>query len=161
MIENYKQYEITQEKMEGFLDALDKVEQQTGIDPILKQIQLDALESQIQVFEGEIEDYEKLHKKGEWDDIFIKSPEELEAAIKLAIETKDVSPFQYEKVVYALYKYKWYNWYQNTRFKEGSEADIKHTELFEKLEAEQPEIHAEIEQFIDWAIERLNSDIDD
>lgn len=86
----------------------------------------------------------------------IKTPAELREAIAMAIATED----NYD-IIHAIHKYKWYNWYQNIHIKKDSEADVENTKIFEELKENYPEIHKQVEQRIDFEIEKLEQDEQD
>lgn len=79
MIKNEKQYKVTKKRLVDFLEALNDIEIKTDIDPILKQMQIDSVKSQIEDFKKEIEEYEFL-KKGDLKYIVISSIDNLEEA---------------------------------------------------------------------------------
>lgn len=84
----------------------------------------------------------------------IKSPADLKIAIELAVNGD-------EKIAYNIYKYKWYNYYQNIHIKQGSAADLENEQIFKELEITHPELHREVEEYIDHEIKRLNLDVAD
>lgn len=68
---------------------------------------------------------------------------------------------EYSDAIHAIYKYKWYNWYQNAHVQVDSPTDIENTQIFEELEKDHPNIHKDIEEQIDQELDKLNSDIED
>ena len=72
MIKNDKQFQITKLRLKEFKEAIESLEEQPATDPILREIQLDALRSQIEDFEIEISDYQQL-KAGRVSSITIDS----------------------------------------------------------------------------------------
>jgi transcriptional regulator with XRE-family HTH domain len=60
MIKNDKQLTITKNKLIEFKTALAHVQNEIFANPIIKKAQIDALQSQIEVFEKDIFDYENL-----------------------------------------------------------------------------------------------------
>lgn len=80
----------------------------------------------------------------------IKSPADLRIAIQLYLEGD-------KTICYDIYKYKWYNYYQNIHIKQGSEADVQNEQIFEEIKLTHPKLHQEVEEYIDHEIARLNS----
>jgi transcriptional regulator with XRE-family HTH domain len=80
MIKNDKQFGVTKKKLAEFKLALNQIEEQVGIDPILKQIQLDAIKSQIEEFEETLAEYERL-KKGDSHFLKVESLQDLPRAL--------------------------------------------------------------------------------
>jgi len=78
----------------------------------------------------------------------IRNPEQLRVAIEIAKLNNEF----YSDAVWAIHKYKWYNWYQNLHIKENSLEDIENTKIFNQLETEYPSIHVDIEKNIDYEI---------
>lgn len=65
MIKNEKQYGVTKNNLKKFQDAIRVIsESSSSKNPLLLKLQIDSIQSQIDVFEQEIEMYEGL-KKGE------------------------------------------------------------------------------------------------
>lgn len=83
----------------------------------------------------------------------VKNPSELKIAIEAALQD-NTDAFQH------VYKYKWYNYYLNMYIKKDSEMDIENEKIFKELEEKYPKLHKEIEDMIDYEIEKLNHDID-
>lgn len=81
----------------------------------------------------------------------IKTPTELLAAIEIA----KLNDERYVDAIWAIHKYKWYNWYQNVHIKKDTPEDIQNTEIFNRLEVEYPKIHFDIEENIRYEIEKL------
>jgi hypothetical protein len=86
----------------------------------------------------------------------IKTPSELREAIEIA-KLKDDN---YDDAIWAIYKYKWYNWYQNIHIKQGSPQDEENTEIFNMLNEDYIEIHNAVEGWISYEIEKLSNDIE-
>ena len=86
----------------------------------------------------------------------LRTPADLLEAIEIA-KSKDE---RYKDAVWAIHKYKWYNWYQNIYIKKDTPEDIENTEIFDRLEQTNPEIHADVEANITWEINKLVNDID-
>lgn len=85
----------------------------------------------------------------------IKTPSELKDAITIATTTDPTSK-EYFDIIWAIHKYKWYNWYQNLHIKADSPEDIENTEIFKQLEESHPTIHEDIEKNIQFEIDKLN-----
>lgn len=81
----------------------------------------------------------------------IKNPSDLKEAIEIAKLHNE----QYNDAIYAIHKYKWYNWYQNLHIKKGSVEDAENTAIFDKLKTEHSEIHKDVELNISSEIDRL------
>lgn len=62
MIKNQKQYALTQNKIEEFKTALEEAKSLTDIDPILKKAQIEALQSSIEEFQNQLDDYDELSR---------------------------------------------------------------------------------------------------
>jgi len=62
MIENEKQYKITKNELKKFKKSLKMLfkSDNSNIHPLLYQVQFDSIESQIQEFKKDIEEYKKL-----------------------------------------------------------------------------------------------------
>ena len=86
----------------------------------------------------------------------IRNPEQLKEAIEIA----GSHPDNYQDIIWAIHKYKWYNWYQNLHIKKDSPADIENTRIFNELERMNPNMHYDIEANITYEIEKLESDND-
>ena len=86
----------------------------------------------------------------------LKNPTDLLEAIEVA-KLKDE---RYKSAIWAIHKYKWYNWYQNIHIKKDSPEDIENTNIFDKLQETNPEIHEDIEENITSEINKLVNDID-
>jgi len=85
MIKNEKQYQITSKKLLEFKEAFEKVKENKEINPILQEIQMGALQAQIEIFEDEIKEYLHLKNK-KITHIYIDSFSDLhEALIKARI----------------------------------------------------------------------------
>ncbi len=81
----------------------------------------------------------------------IRCPADLIAAIEVAkLHDED-----YQAAIYAIHKYKWYNWYQHTHIIEGTEEDVLNSLIFNALQLEHPKIHEDIEDNIDYEITKL------
>lgn len=87
----------------------------------------------------------------------IKSTEDLKKAIEIA---KNGSETEKNSIIYDIARYKWYNYYNSTHVKEGSETDKANEKVFDALEEEHLEIHELIETRIDGIIAKINLDID-
>lgn len=86
----------------------------------------------------------------------LKTPTDLLEAIWIA-KLKDE---RYNDAIWAIHKYKWYNWYQNIYIKKDSPEDIENTDIFNKLQEINPEIHEAVEANITSEINKLVNDID-
>lgn len=86
----------------------------------------------------------------------IRNPIQLKEAIEIAKQHGE----NYNDVIWAIHKYKWYNWYQNIYIKADTPDDIENTLLFKDLKENYPEIHLSIESNISYEIDKLNNDID-
>jgi len=86
----------------------------------------------------------------------IKTPDELLEIIEIA-KRKDTD---YVDAIWAIHKYKWYNWYQNIYIKADSPEDKENTKIFEALFESHPEIDADIEANITYEIKKLEKDSD-
>ena len=85
MIKNDKQLTVTKKRLAEFQDAFNQVKAEILINPIVKKANMDALSSQIEVFEKEIEEYESL-RTGQVSSIPISSVKSFpEALIKTRI----------------------------------------------------------------------------
>lgn len=84
----------------------------------------------------------------------IRNPDQLKEAIEIA-KLKDA---RYTGIIWAIHKYKWYNWYQNLHIKMDSPMDLENTEIFFNLEQTYPEIHQDVELNISFEIENLKND---
>ena len=62
MIKNERQYKITKGQAEKFANALEALTDQEGIDPLLSQLERDALQSQFDELQEELTEYEKLQQ---------------------------------------------------------------------------------------------------
>lgn len=82
----------------------------------------------------------------------IRNSSQLREAIELAKQ----HGADYDDVIWAIHKYKWYNWYQNLHIKADSPEDIENTLIFKNLETEFFEIHSDVEKNISIEIEKLN-----
>lgn len=81
----------------------------------------------------------------------IRNPSQLKEVIEVAKRHGE----DYLDAIYAIHKYKWYNWYQNLHIKEGTDADIENSLIFEELKNNFPDIHSDVELNIDSEIQRL------
>lgn len=91
-------------------------------------------------------------------EIFIKTPEELEKCIEKYENADEPTQIQ---IVFAIGSYKWYNFYCNLHIKLGSEADKKNRILFENLEKDNEKLHKLAENIVDGYIIKLKYDADD
>ncbi len=91
----------------------------------------------------------------------ITNPEQLKEAIVLAQTATDKTTPSYFDVIWAIHKYKWYNWYLNVHIKCDSPADVENTKIFEALKVDHPKIHEDVEKNISHEVEKINLDIDD
>lgn len=82
----------------------------------------------------------------------IQTSDDLKEAIRLVLAGD-------KSLIFDIFKYKWYNYYQNIHVKVGSETDIANEKTFEDLKINHPKIHKAIEGMIDHEIEKLNSDV--
>jgi HTH-type transcriptional regulator/antitoxin HigA len=94
MIKNERQYHITKSKLKKFNEAIKIIEEtQNDEDPLLVKLQLDSIRSQIEVFEIEIAEFEKL-KSGEIDyfstDIFNLSEGIINSRIAKGLNHKEL-----------------------------------------------------------------------
>jgi hypothetical protein len=89
--------------------------------------------------------------------IFIKSPEDLRNAIKKLETCQDSGK---DEIINAIGTYKWYNYYQNTHIKVGSDADKDNEIIFKEIENTNITLHDAIEEIVDVYIDRLNKDVD-
>ena len=80
----------------------------------------------------------------------IRNPSQLREAIEMAKQGSS-------DAIWAIHKYKWYNWYQNIHIKKDSPEDIENTEIFEDLERNYPDIHRKVEDNINYEIAKLSS----
>jgi len=81
----------------------------------------------------------------------------LKENLQLLLDNKEDKNI-YNEVISAMYKYKWYNFYQNTHIKAGSPEDIENEKIFKDIEDNYPEIHIEVEQLIDNEIDRIDNE---
>jgi hypothetical protein len=88
--------------------------------------------------------------------IGIKTPIELKEAIEIA----SLEDERYVEAIWAIHKYKWYNWYQNIYIKKDSPDDVENTKIFEDLAINYPSISEDVEENINIEIEKLNNDLD-
>lgn len=72
MIKNDKQYQITTTRLNEFTEALQQLRKEVGTDLLLHEIQIDAINSKIEDFKREMEEYQSL-KKGNISAISINS----------------------------------------------------------------------------------------
>lgn len=85
MIKNEKQYQVTKSRLKEFTEALQQLREESGTDPLLHEIQIDAINSKIADFNREMEEYQSL-KKGEIFAISINSLNDIhEVLIKARI----------------------------------------------------------------------------
>lgn len=80
MIKNDKQHQVTKKRLMEFNAALNEINEQAQIDPLLKQLQVNAIKSQIDDFEKDVAEYENL-KSGTVNYIVIDSIENLHEAL--------------------------------------------------------------------------------
>jgi DNA-binding XRE family transcriptional regulator len=71
MIKNDKQYQITKRKLTEFAAELAQLKKNTGLDPLLLELQSNALQSFINEFKSDLYEYEEL-KNGQVSDLEIK-----------------------------------------------------------------------------------------
>lgn len=64
MIKNQCQYEVTKSQAAKFADALQRAETRQGIEPLLRQLETDALRSQLEELNSEIKKYEESQNAG-------------------------------------------------------------------------------------------------
>ena len=84
----------------------------------------------------------------------IRNPSQLREVIEMAKQGGE----GYQDAIWAIHKYKWYNWYQCIHIKEGTPEDSENTLIFEELKREFPMIHADVENNINYEIEKLNNE---
>jgi hypothetical protein len=87
--------------------------------------------------------------------MFIKNPTQLKEAIETSKEKS-----KYFEAVNAIAKYKWYNYYQHSHIKKGSEEDIQNEKIFEEIQVNHPKLHADVEAQVDWEIMKIQEDLD-
>jgi len=58
MIKNKMQYQVTSKKLAEFKEALAGLKEKNGVNPLLKEIQVNALIAQIEILAEETEEYE-------------------------------------------------------------------------------------------------------
>lgn len=82
LIKNERQYRITKSQAAKFEKAIDEVEaaRETGIHPVLRKAQLDAMKSQMEDLQHEIEEYESL-RSGKRKAVTLGSLEEISNAL--------------------------------------------------------------------------------
>ena len=95
MIKNERQYRITKAQADKFAEALSSLRSRQGSDPLLMQLESDALESQLDELRNQLENYERL-QSGESDVIVVDSFDELphalvKARIALRLSQKDLA----------------------------------------------------------------------
>lgn len=95
MIKNERQYRITKSQADKFAEALRGLRLRQGSDPLLLQLESDAIESQLDELRSELENYERL-QAGESDVIVVDSFDELpqslvKARIALGLSQKDLA----------------------------------------------------------------------
>lgn len=95
MIRNERQYRITKTQAQKFEEALNGLMSRRDGDPLLLQLESDALESQLEELREQIEKYEGL-RSGETSSIVVNSFEELphalvKARIALGLSQKDLA----------------------------------------------------------------------
>lgn len=86
----------------------------------------------------------------------IRNPAQLLEVIEMVKTATDTTEPTYGDIIWAIHKYKWYNWYQNIHIKIDSPMDIENSKIFEKIRVELPQIHLDVEKNIDYEIEKLN-----
>jgi ribosome-binding protein aMBF1 (putative translation factor) len=85
MIKNDKQYKITIQRLNEFLEAYEKTENDKSEDNLMKELKLNAFNFQIKELQNEIDEYEKL-KKGLTNSVTIDAIEKIpEVLIKARI----------------------------------------------------------------------------
>ena len=88
----------------------------------------------------------------------IKTPTELREAIEIA----DAHDENYESAIWAIYKYKLYNWYENIHIALGSPEDKENDDIFNELGwRTDRSIHEAVEAHITNYLDRINSVLDD
>lgn len=86
--------------------------------------------------------------------ISIKTPLQLKEVIEIAKLQNE----EYSDAIYAIHKYKWYNWYQNLHIKAGTPEDIENSLIFNQLMIEYPKIHEDVEINISLELDKLYND---
>lgn len=81
----------------------------------------------------------------------IKTPAELREVLEIA-KDRDMN---YYEAIWAMHKYKWYNWYQNLHIKMDSPEDQENTLIFKDIQDNYPQIHEDIEINISAEVEKL------
>ena len=91
MIKNERQYRITKAQADKFEAALDALSKDTAKDPLLAQIERDAMESQLQELRELLHEYDEL-RSGQRHVIEVRSFDELpNALVKARIASRPVS----------------------------------------------------------------------
>ena len=95
MIKNERQYRITKTQADKFAIALDKVRRRTDADPLLVELEGDALDSQLLELRLQLEEYETL-RSGDTRVIVVESFDKLpqalvKARIALGLSQKDLA----------------------------------------------------------------------
>ncbi len=95
MIKNERQYRITKTEADKFAIALDKLRSRTDADPLLVELEGDALDSQLLELRLQLEEYENL-RSGETRVIVVESFDKLpqalvKARIALGLSQKDLA----------------------------------------------------------------------
>lgn len=88
----------------------------------------------------------------------IRTPLELLQAIEIAAKNYGFDDIEYAEAIWAIHKYKWYNWYQNLHIKKDTPEDIENTKIFKSIEIHHPNIHRDVEANITHEITKLEDD---
>lgn len=89
----------------------------------------------------------------------IKTPADLKAAILIAVTATSNTKPSYFDIIWDIHKYKWDNYYQHNFIVKDSSEDKENSEIFKQLEAENPDIHKDIEKNIEFEIEKTQRPI--
>lgn len=92
MIKNEKQYQVTSKKLVEFKKAVEKLKGNKEINPILQEIQIGALQAQIEIFEEDIAEYTNLKNK-EINHVYVDSLSNLHQALIKARISKGWTQF--------------------------------------------------------------------
>jgi ribosome-binding protein aMBF1 (putative translation factor) len=95
MIKNERQYRITHAQAETFAQALQSARERSGVGPLLRKIEQDALRSQLDELREELQEYERL-RSGRRRTIAVDSFEDLpralvQARIAAGLSQKDLA----------------------------------------------------------------------
>jgi ribosome-binding protein aMBF1 (putative translation factor) len=95
MIKNERQYRITHAQAERFAQALQSARERSGVSPLLRKIEQDALRSQLDELREELQEYERL-RSGRRRTIAVDSFEDLpralvQARIAAGLSQKDLA----------------------------------------------------------------------